>query len=84
MLSIHLGEAADHVDLFQGKLNRVQLCRAAWNVGGPKLEKKKKKQAEQSLEMAFNESIPAYSVPNKLCFFDTINWIFRFKKHGSL
>lgn len=59
MLSIHLGEAADHVDLFQGKLNRVQLCRAAWNVGGPKLEKKKKrnKKAEQSLEMAFNVSI---------------------------
>lgn len=46
MLSIHLGEAADHVDLFQGKLNRVQLCRAAWNVGGPKLEKKKKKKQE--------------------------------------
>lgn len=42
MLSIHLGEAADHVDLFQGKLNRVQLCRTAWNVGGPKLKKEKK------------------------------------------
>lgn len=58
MLSIHLGEAADHVDLFQGKLNSVQLCRTAWNVGGPKLEKRKKKQAEQWLEMASNDFIP--------------------------